>query len=652
MVNTTAACGEDKHEDEKMESLQHDGNRIMNRVHSLLLCTATILLGTMLHATSAWAVHFVSNEELDVDCGHGLHLKQATGVHGSDVHTYAFGGACNLRIVTTDGPSTVATPPLVASAHWDKTSSTYTESLHLLAPITVNNLDPDGTQAHVGTYPEVASFKCDVDPVINRNAHCTLVSQYNDTGWHSPINSKYYTNIGDQADGFAWKPNHNRPLLLGLASKSQAIALSRRNKHQPISCTGLKLVSVHILHNSTRRYHFDGTCELYHTADGSGGLRLTHVFVTGFWNANGQEAQETFDVAVPGNEGGGLYRMANYTCAANPFIHGNVQCSLEKPLNKVAPVYDPITDLRAKHPIAAGRANPVQVAKLLKAHSHSKKPGVKLSEMGSHKGSVTGSRKLHVASAKPLVRKHEFGAKVTRRTTAKSSLPAVQQRSQVHFGGKLNKPPVLKQQAMSTHTMSGHLNTAATPIRANRTAPKTRLATRDEMHLKRMPTPSIHRLGQLPDIAGYGGVTVNGKYVPWGGTLVLTQAEANTYSNGYCHYYNVYYKITNNGNIAAGPFKDVVHMGYAPALAKGGHYIVADVQNGLQLQPHQTRQVRSHELMILHGKNIIKFSLDDGNAIRESNEGNNQLQIVLDVQSACTQSSHLSRPVPRQILHR
>lgn len=316
---------------------------------------ALLLSGLMMHAVPAWAVHFVGLDRMDVVCGSDMHLKQATGVPGG-VHTYAFGGACNLRLVTTDGPENYAAPPLVASAHWDEASNTYSESLHLLAAATFTHIWTGEPDIHLTTYPEVASFKCDVDPVINRGAHCTLVSQNDATGWHSSND--------DQIDGFAWSANHNRPLLLGLATKAQAASLSQKKARPPISCDGLKLVHVRD-RKGIRYYRFDGTCELYHTPDGSGGRRLTHMLVNASWNAAGQGAQESFNVLAPQNEGGGLYLAANYNCAADPFIHGNVQCSLEKPLNKVAPVYDPITDLRARHPIAAGKTNPAQVAKLI-----------------------------------------------------------------------------------------------------------------------------------------------------------------------------------------------------------------------------------------------------------------------------------------------
>jgi hypothetical protein len=376
------------------------GHRRSSFARLQLLTSALVLILAVLHAVPAWAVHFVALEELDVDCSRGMHLKQATGVPGGAVHTYAFGGACNLRVVSTDGPGTQAVPPVVGSAHWDQASNTYTESLHLLAPITVKDIAPDVSSVKVGTYPEVASFKCDVDPVINHSAHCTLESQYNDTGWQTPYQTKYLENGGDQVDGFAWSANHNRPLLLGLATESQAATLSQKNKRPQISCDGLKLQSVKDI-KGTRSYHFDGTCELYHTEDGSGGLRLTHVLVSGYWNAPAQVARETFNVLAPGNEGGGLYKMADYNCAADPFVHGNVQCSLEQPLNKVSPVYDPITDLRAKRPIAAGRANPAQVATLLKAGSKSKKAGIALSTMGgAHQAGASASRKPHMPKPK------------------------------------------------------------------------------------------------------------------------------------------------------------------------------------------------------------------------------------------------------------
>lgn len=360
---------------------------------ALVVSSALLLVTMLLQAAPARARHFVGLDRFDVACGSSLHLRQASGVPGSGVHTYAFGGACQLRLITTDGPENYAAPPLVASAHWDQASNTYTESLHLLAAATYRNIWTAQPDIHVGTYPETATFKCDVDPVIHRGAHCSLQSQYDNTGWHSrggPDGDGGHG--GDQVDGFAWSANHNRPLLLGLASATQAASLSRNSKRPPINCDGLKLVSVRDLPNRIRSYHFDGTCELYHTADGSGGLRLTHILLTGTWNAPGQGAQESFTIAAPDNEGGGFYRIADYNCTADPFVHGNVQCSLEKPLGKIAPVYDPITDIRARHPIAEGKTTPAQVAKLI---------GPKRGPSRFNRGAVAASAhagNLHAAS--------------------------------------------------------------------------------------------------------------------------------------------------------------------------------------------------------------------------------------------------------------
>ncbi len=187
-----------------------------------------LMLGMLLQTVPAWA----KLQYLDVACGSGLKLTQASGVPDGNVHSYVFEGSCSLLSVLTTGPYINDRPPLAATARWDNRTHMYTENLHFLsaAKITMNAGDGWTGTAQITINPEEATFKCSADPVIHKDAYCSLIKQHNDTGW------------GKQNDGFAWQPIHNRPLLLGATTFSEASALSKNNT---ISYSSLYLTDAH-----------------------------------------------------------------------------------------------------------------------------------------------------------------------------------------------------------------------------------------------------------------------------------------------------------------------------------------------------------------------------------------------------------------------
>lgn len=305
-------------------------------------CILFALLASL--ATPALAVSHM--QHVDVACGRGLTLQRVSeGTQGTT--SYTFGGVCSLRTIYDTGPWVEGHPPLSANARWDKASNTYTETLHLLAPqkFTVRTTRGEqfwsGKDYRVGTAPEEATFKCDVDPVVNKAAHCTLVSQSNATGW------------GNQGDGFAWSAAHNRPLLAGLATAAQVRAVARQTAaaYPPIQCRDLRLTEADTAAKGS--YKFNGTCQLYHTRDGSKGLQATHVLVNGHWNPTARQAKEGVMVLTAANEGGGSW-STTYTCNDDPWRNAHAQCSVTAQLGHPPPVYDPITDLISRHPVALG----------------------------------------------------------------------------------------------------------------------------------------------------------------------------------------------------------------------------------------------------------------------------------------------------------
>lgn len=335
----------------------------------------------------------------DVVCGSGMSLSQASGVPAGAVHSYVFRGFCSLRTIYDTGPYVEGHPPLVGTGRWDKASSTYHESVRSLSAIKFEYTFARGPNGMWGTYtnittaPEEANFTCDVDPVINKSAHCSLNNQFNGTGW------------GDQHDGFAWRVLRDRPLLAGLATEAQAKARSKSNP--PISCRGLHLTAATgVPKGHKRTYKFSGTCKLYHTQDGSGGLRVTHVLLRGEWDQVAQQAKEGVTVLTMPIQGGGGW-STTYTCDLDPWLNPHAQCSKTAGLGHQPPVYDPITDVINRHPVALGMADITLAAKMSGSHQGSSKQTSTKSTMQTsvglgHRGRVTVSRQSHrMTLAKP-----------------------------------------------------------------------------------------------------------------------------------------------------------------------------------------------------------------------------------------------------------
>ena len=364
----------------------------------LSLASALVLTWAVLHAAPARAGHVM--EYSDVACGSGLKLSHASGVPGG-VHSYVFGGVCSLRTMFSTGPYVEAHPPLAATARWDKSSHTYSEHLHLLQAIVIKQYASHDSSPNfysnvpVSTDPEDANFKCDKDPVINKGAHCSLVRQYNGTGW------------GDQHDGFAWNAVRGRPLLSGRATLSQAKALSKHNAL--IGCNGLHLTAATGAPNGkVRTYKFNGTCELYHTLDGSGGLQVTHVLANGKWDAVSQQAEEGVTVLTAPIEGGGGW-STKYTCTDNPWLNRHAKCSKTFQLGHPPRVYDPITDILDRHPITMGMVNAEQATQLSEKSSHhqsSAHAGKQQVRFRVHRGIALGGarsnpKNLHLSASFP-----------------------------------------------------------------------------------------------------------------------------------------------------------------------------------------------------------------------------------------------------------
>ncbi len=410
-----------------MESKSHAKHMALGSVSCGMACVAFALLASL--TTPALAASHMRH--VDVACGRGLTLLRVSATV-QRTKSYTFGGACSLRTIYDTGPWGEGNPPLSASARWDPSSNTYTETLHLLAAQTFTVLTSRGESFtagktyRVGTAPEQATFKCDVDPVIDKSAHCTVVSQSNATGW------------GGQGDGFAWSAIHNKPLLAGVVTAAQAAAAARHTAaaYPPIQCRDLRLTDAAAAAKGS--YKFNGTCQLYHTRDGSKGLQPTHVMINGHWNSTARQAREGVLVLTSAIEGGGSW-STTYTCNDDPWRNRHAQCSKTAQIGHAPPVYDPVTDLIDQHPVAMGMGgNTTRQSMHVPDAPKSRKSPMHVPDVPRSPMHVPDAQKpaadgdgTHSLNARPGPSSSKMRAVKTKSSSAKRAAPSSQQRLQL-----------------------------------------------------------------------------------------------------------------------------------------------------------------------------------------------------------------------------
>jgi len=135
--------------------------------------------------------------------------------------------------------------------------------------------------------------------------------------------------------------------------------------------------------------------------------------------------------------------------------------------------------------------------------------------------------------------------------------------------------------------------------------------------------PTVPPQGKLPDITDaaqgiiIGGAVggVGGKFVPWGTTADLSDVAPlpGTTVNGKCAF-NATYKQRNIGGVQTNPL-------YVNKLKLEGPAEVA-INSGQHLNPGETKSVTTQPYLT-EGEHALMLYLDDGNAVAESNEGNN-----------------------------
>jgi hypothetical protein len=132
------------------------------------------------------------------------------------------------------------------------------------------------------------------------------------------------------------------------------------------------------------------------------------------------------------------------------------------------------------------------------------------------------------------------------------------------------------------------------------------------------------------DVTSTKGVTIGGaiggaggKFVPWGGSVVLSENDAFIRSNGKCAF-NVNYDMQNNGNVTTAPFKNYL-------LAKDA---VVAINSALTLNAGQSKQISTQPYLV-PGTYGFSLKLDAENALSESNETNNVVGIKVTLNGSC-----------------
>ncbi|MET3130873.1 hypothetical protein AAKU55_001131 [Oxalobacteraceae bacterium GrIS 1.11] len=147
------------------------------------------------------------------------------------------------------------------------------------------------------------------------------------------------------------------------------------------------------------------------------------------------------------------------------------------------------------------------------------------------------------------------------------------------------------------------------------------------------------------DVTSKGGVTIGGaiggaggKFVPWGGSVVLKDSDAVLQSAGHCAF-NVNYDMENLGNGTTAPFKNYL-------LAKGA---TVAINSGLTLDGGQTKKISTQAYLSV-GTYDFQLKLDAENNLSESNENNNLVGIRVTLNGACGAKPETAPPPKADLL--
>lgn len=142
------------------------------------------------------------------------------------------------------------------------------------------------------------------------------------------------------------------------------------------------------------------------------------------------------------------------------------------------------------------------------------------------------------------------------------------------------------------------------------------------------PTPAP---ATRADLVSQKGITlggsigaVGGKFVSWGGTLVLGAKDVMLVSGGKCAF-NAAYDMANTGGTASTtPF---INRLYSNTTLVGQ-------QSALSLNKGEVKQVAT-QMYLMPGTQTVKLMLDAENKVVESNKDNNSVSVTIRVDASC-----------------
>ena len=143
------------------------------------------------------------------------------------------------------------------------------------------------------------------------------------------------------------------------------------------------------------------------------------------------------------------------------------------------------------------------------------------------------------------------------------------------------------------------------------------------------PSPAASPTAGKPDLMSRGGIRIGSVFIPWGGVAVLNPADAIASGVAACSF-NASYDMTNAGSAAAGssakPFLNRLRLMDTAT--------VAATSTGLALDPNQTKSL-SAQPKLPGGEHRLELSLDDENAVAESDETNNRTSVSYSLRGTC-----------------
>ncbi len=143
------------------------------------------------------------------------------------------------------------------------------------------------------------------------------------------------------------------------------------------------------------------------------------------------------------------------------------------------------------------------------------------------------------------------------------------------------------------------------------------------------PGPAASPAAGKADLRSRGGIRIGSVFIPWGGVAVLNPAEAIASGAGACSF-NASYDMTNAGPAAAGsPAKPFLNR-----LRLMDTAIVAATSTGLALDPNETKSLTAQP-RLQAGEHRLELSLDDENAVDESDETNNRVSVSYSLRGTC-----------------